>query len=433
MLAILIIFALTSLGVIFSVLFNLKITLGKININLYWIIALIGAIFAIIFKCVSFNDILEVLTSDSSVNPLKILTLFLCLTAISTLLDELGLFKFIAEKILLKVNKNQIKLFLAFYFIVAFFTVFTSNDIVILTFTPFICYLTKNLNINPVPYVVAEFTSANTWSLLFIIGNPTNIYIATAFNIDFINYFKIMALPTIVCGIVSLSLLLLIFRKTLKKPIEISEDIAPTIINKPLCIIDGIFLIITTVLLAVCNYISLEMWIVCLIAFFAVYVFTLIFLLCQKKSVKSIFVSFKRLPYAIIPFLLSFFILIIGLDKSGVLKTIAEYLSNFEPTFSYGFLSFIFSDIINNIPMSVLFTALMQNMQNLSLGAVYASIIGSNLGAILTPLGALAGIMWMNILHKENIDFKFSTFIKYGVIISIPTITFSLTVLFFIV
>jgi arsenical pump membrane protein len=38
-----------------------------------------------------------------------------------------------------------------------------------------------------------------------------------------------------------------------------------------------------------------------------------------------------------------------------------------------------------------------------SLRAVYASIIGSNIGAFLSPVGALAGVMWMSILKRHDI------------------------------
>lgn len=61
--------------------------------------------------------------------------------------------------------------------------------------------------------------------------------------------------------------------------------------------------------------------------------------------------------------------------------------------------------------------------------AVYAAIIGSNLGALLTPVGALAAIMWSNILKKNNVPFKYSTYIKNGVIVSIPAMLAALAVL----
>ena len=60
------------------------------------------------------------------------------------------------------------------------------------------------------------------------------------------------------------------------------------------------------------------------------------------------------------------------------------------------------------------------------LEATYASIIGSNIGAFLTPIGALAGIMFSNLLNKYEMKFRFVDFIKYGSIISRPVLLVSL-------
>ena len=73
--------------------------------------------------------------------------------------------------------------------------------------------------------------------------------------------------------------------------------------------------------------------------------------------------------------------------------------------------------------MSVLFSEIIPSN---NLGALYATIIGSNIGAFLTPIGALAGIMWLSILKKHNVNYSFSSFIKYGVIVAIPTLIISL-------
>ena len=46
---------------------------------------------------------------------------------------------------------------------------------------------------------------------------------------------------------------------------------------------------------------------------------------------------------------------------------------------------------------------------------LFGSIIASNIGAYFTPLGALAGIMWMSILKKSGLKFGFKEFLKYGI------------------
>jgi arsenical pump membrane protein len=73
--------------------------------------------------------------------------------------------------------------------------------------------------------------------------------------------------------------------------------------------------------------------------------------------------------------------------------------------------------------MSVLFE---QIVAGKSVFALYGAIIGSNVGAFLTPVGALAGIMWSKILKKYGVSLSFKKFIFYGVILAIPTMLFSL-------
>jgi hypothetical protein len=56
-------------------------------------------------------------------------------------------------------------------------------------------------------------------------------------------------------------------------------------------------------------------------------------------------------------------------------------------------------------------------------------IIGSNIGAFLTPIGALAGIMFSSFVNEHEVKFSFLDFIKYGAIIAIPTISIALLML----
>lgn len=60
------------------------------------------------------------------------------------------------------------------------------------------------------------------------------------------------------------------------------------------------------------------------------------------------------------------------------------------------------------------------------MSAVFATIIGSNLGALFTPIGALAGIMWSNILNKHEVKFRYIDFLKIGVVVAIPTLAAAL-------
>ena len=89
------------------------------------------------------------------------------------------------------------------------------------------------------------------------------------------------------------------------------------------------------------------------------------------------------------------------------------------PFFVYGIVSTLLCNFINNIPVSVLFSEVVEKGVS---SQIYASIIGTNIGAFLTPIGALAGIMWLSILKQNNVKFNFITFTKYGALIAIPTL-----------
>ncbi len=424
----LVLFIVTCALLILSILLFPKIQIKNFRINTFWIICLISALLMIIFQCVSFTTIKDTLLSDNAINPIKILILFFSMTFLSIYLDELNFFSYLASKASKLAKNNQVSLFLILYAFVSLLTIFTSNDIVILTFTPFICFFAKNAKIDPIPYLIGEFAAANTWSMMLIIGNPTNIYLASSLGIDFIGYIKVMFLPTLLSGLFELFLIFILFRKRLQKSISY-EAKETKIDNIPNFIIGISHLSICLVLLVISSYLNIPMWLVALCSSISLVLAITISNIIQHKNFSNIIKTTKRLPYNLIPFVLSMFVIVSALNEQGISSYLASILGNELIIYKYGFSSFIFSNIMNNIPMSVLFSTLPQMSQLENLKAIYASIIGSNIGAFLTPLGALAGIMFTNLLSKYNVKYSFIDFIKYGTIISIPTLLIALSTL----
>lgn len=423
MIATIIISSITFLSVTLSILFFPKIKIGKIRLSTYWIISLVGAVILLATSLAPIKEVFNQLTSNSSINPLKIIVLFFSMTVLSIFLDEVGLFKYLANVAAKKAKNNQYMLFTIFYLLTATLTIFTSNDIVILTFTPFICFFCKNSKINPIPYLVAEFSAANTWSLMLIIGNPTNIYLATSYNIGFFDYFRIMALPTLCAGIIEYAVLLLIFNRKLRVPLTIVEEECH-IENKPALIIGLAHLITCLIFLIISSYIHVEMWIISLSCAASLFLINIIICLITKKNWGYVKEPIKKLPYPLIPFFLSMFVIVVAINYQGISSRIADFLSHTNAIWTYGFSSFFASNLINNIPMSILFSNMCTNK-----AMVYASIIGSNIGAFLTPTGALAGIMFTNLVNEHDTKYSFLDFIKYGALISLPIISVSLLML----
>ncbi|MBQ9124849.1 MAG: hypothetical protein IJY14_04070 [Acholeplasmatales bacterium] len=400
-----------------------SIKIKGFTIDSFYLPILFVAILFLILPLFDKNGYFNVLTSNSSINPLKILVLFTCVSMLSIALDEAGFFKYIATIFIKKFNSSQYKLFIILYVLISVLTIFTSNDIVILTFTPFILYFSKRGKINPIPFLVMEFVAANTYSMLLSIGNPTNIYLASIFNISFFDYFIKMIIPTILVGVSSFIALILMFRKSLNKKIEVFDIENASISNKPLCIISAIHLFLTTILLAISSYINIEMWAICLSFACSLLLILIVYTIKTRKS-KFLKSTIKRIPFSLIPFVLSMFTIIYTLDSYNVFKYIYDFFSSIsndktEPIL-YLITSTLSCNIMNNIPMTLAYGSILEYTNNVNL--IYATIIGSNIGAILTPVGALAGIMWLRILKINDVDYSFLKFMKNGLILTIVLI-----------
>lgn len=408
-------------AMICCILFFPVVKIGKVKLDTYWIVTLVGAVAVVACSPITVDTVGKALIADSAVNPLKILVLFISMTVLSVFLDELGFFERLALLMLHRAGTRQIKLFFLLYAIVSVLTVFTSNDIIILSFTPFICYFAKNAKIDPTPYLVAEFVAANTWSMALIIGNPTNIYLATAAGIDFAEYIKYSILPTVASGVVALAVLFAIFLKKLKTPLVCEpHDNKPT--DMFLLWVGIVHLAVATILLAIGSYIGAEMWIVAACSVGSLFVVAAITAIVRKQKPQALIGCLKRAPYQLVPFMLSMFVIIVTLDYVGVTEKIGEIIGTDMPILKFGAVSFVSANIINNIPMSVFFSSVIAVNGSAEISAVLATVIGSNVCALLTPIGALAGIMWSSIITKHGIKFGYLRFLKIGIAVAVPTL-----------
>lgn len=423
-----IICAVTCVFMILSILFKPSLKTGRLKFDSYCLVAFAGAVVMLASGCATPERILSAFTSDNAVNPLKILTLFISMTVLSVFLDEVGFFGYIAAIALKKAGRSRKRLFFYLYITVSVLTVFTSNDIIILTFTPFICYFASHAKIDPIPYLVAEFIAANTWSMALIIGNPTNIYISSAVGIDFVSYLKVMLLPTLAAGLVALGMLWLCFSKSLSAPIEEADIEEVKIKNKPLLVIGLSILSVCTLIMAVGSYFGIEMWIVSFSAAILLFALAAITSAIQKRRPAELGGCLRRAPWQLVPFVLSMFVIVCALHDSGATDFLGKLLGDKGVIFSYGISSMLAANLINNIPMSVLFVPIIETLpEGLLTSAAYGAIAGSNIGAFLTPVGALAGIMWMSLLKCYGVTLGFKQFVKYGAIISVPTILAALS------
>lgn len=416
--------ALACIGTITVTLIKPQIKVKDYDLSIFFFPAVIGALILIVFGDLSWDVVISGLTANTDINPLKILLLFLSMTLLSVFLDETGFFRYLANFAVQRCGGSQKKMFIIFYCMVSALTIFTSNDVVILTFTPFICYFSKNAMIDPIPFLVSEFVAANTASTLLIIGNPTNIYLGTMAGIDFLSYLKVMYLPTIFSVIMAFVVLFCIFFRKLKLPL-ITTTVKVVINQKKMLTFSLAVLSLCTMMLTISNYLKLPMWLISAMGLGTLTFGAILFSIVKFRKPSELINTICRTPWEVIPLVLSMFIIVLALENSGTTELIANLFNTKNTIINYGIGSTLAANLMNNIPMSVLFSSLV-NVSGQDISATFAAVIGSNIGAYLTPIGALAGVMWLGILRRQGIKFSFLKFVMYGSCVAIPTLSAAL-------
>jgi Na+/H+ antiporter NhaD/arsenite permease-like protein len=148
----------------------------------------------------------------NGISPIDIMVFFLTLAYIAISIDASGLIRYLAFKVLQKGGDVGHRLF--FYLYAFFFGLgtFIGNDPIILSGTAFLAYMTRVSSniIHPRAWIHTQFAVANIASAILVSSNPTNLVLAGAFNIKFIDYTANMIVPVVVTAIVLFPFLLYI-------------------------------------------------------------------------------------------------------------------------------------------------------------------------------------------------------------------------------
>jgi len=377
-----------------------------------------------------------------------IVFLILSFAYLSISLDRSGFFEFVSFKIVLFSRGRGIQLLIFFYLLCSVLTFFTSNDIVIISMTPIILYVGKHAGIrNLIPLLISQFVAANTLSMGLYIGSPTNIVLGDATSMTFIDYFLWMFFPSVVsCG-VTLVMLLVAFRWFTFRGNRMVErytvpDKARTIRSSvPMWIKVGIFATCLA-FLTVSSFIGVELWTICLVTAVIMLLFDLFLLRGTEERVGSFMGSIgRRMPWPIAPFVLCFFTLVKALSRTGFTEAAAGVLvglgqgSLVKLSLVFGYVSAIAVNLMNDIPSTVFWADMVPYLREILTEqefrvTVYSLIVGVNPGCYLTLIGALAGLMWINIIKTwpggdpgktpTGWDLTF-----YGIIIIVPVVLFT--------
>lgn len=356
------------------------------------------------------------------------------------LLGETGFFRYIAIKTAKASKGSYYRLLALFVLVTAFASAFLDNVTTILLIAPITITIANELEISPIPFLIAEVISSNIGGTATLIGDPPNIMIGSAANINFLQFLIYLAPIVLIVLFTVLLIFELRFHDMLKNDMENFEKICEmeetkAITNKPLIYKSLIVLLITIFLFTIHHILGLEPWVI------AITGSTLLLLLTLPDPEMAL----THVHWTTLLFFAGLFIVIGGLYEAGVIELIAfelKYLSGNSPVIALFIVltvAGIFSMAVGNIPAAItlipavnIFIIETQFFNGFAINPIWwALALGTCFGGNGTLISAPSNLIIANISDKMGYPITFKEFTKTALPITVFSLLFSFILLWF--
>ena len=305
----------------------------------------------------------------------RTLAILFCLMAVMAGLQKIGLFRFVAEKMLGKVNHIRGLVFILIM-LCFFSSMLITNDVALITFVPFTFIVLKMLLGEQseklmVPVVAMQTIAANLGSMLTPIGNPQNLYLYGKATMNFANFIVFM-LPYTAIAFVLLAGWCLLFRykgeKQMKIKIEQGTEVKQ---HKKQLIIYAILFVLC--ILTVAHIIPYQATLGVVLA--------VVFLLDRHVL--------KDVDYALLLTFIGFFIFIGNMGRVPVFNAFIQNIIDGNEVLT----SIVASQFMSNVPAALLLSGFTKRYELL--------IVGTNLGGLGTLIASMASLISFKYIGKE--------------------------------
>ena len=366
--------------------------------------------------------------------------LLLGMMIIVTILAETGIFQYVGIKMGKASKGNMWKLLVMMSVFTAVTSMFIDNVTTILLMIPVTISIFRTFRLSPIPFILAQVLASNIGGTATIIGDPPNIMIGSAANIDFNTFFIHMG-PTIgISLIVSLILFKVFFRKEIKATPQnleelMSQDEMSFIKDRPLLVKSLLVLFSVIALFVVHGILHIEP---SLIALGGAGVLLLISKIKPEKILHEV-------DWSTLIFFAGLFITISVGKESGMIDVLAKTAigitagNPWASFFMVTWVSAIASAFVDNIPFTATMIPLIEVLnQNPTIAAEFHNIVsplwwalslGAGLGGNGTLIGSSAGVIAIGLSEKYGYRITFMQFFKVGFPFMIITVAVGCVVL----
>ena len=331
-----------------------------------------------------------------------------------------GFFRWLCMTIAKAVKYQVIPIFITFMIMSTVLAMFIDSITVILFLAAVTVELAQLLKFNPVPMILSEVFCANLGGSATMCGDPPNIIIGTSLGYSFADFITNTGLIALISLFVILIYFYFAFRKELtagsKGGVPINcPDPKEAITDKRGFAISSVIFLCAVVLLVTHAQTGLT------VAFIGVLIAAVTLIAAGKDAMKLL----KGLDYKTLLFFVGLFVVVGGLEQTGILNIIASFIEKISGGNGIAmamiimWISAVASAFIDNIPFAATMIPVIKSLaetSNVNLAVLsWALAMGTDVGGSATPIGASANVVGTSVAAKNGHPVSWGTYCKTAV------------------
>lgn len=329
-----------------------------------------------------------------------------------------GMFEYLAVKSAKIAKGDPWRIMVIFVILTALLSALLDNVTTVLLVGPMTFAITKELELNPVPYILTQIMASNIGGTATLIGDPPNIMIGSATGLSFGDFILNDTPVVILIMIATVFAFKLIYKKQLiatpenmKKVMEMDEK---SLIRDHKLLTKSVVMIVLVVAgFSLHGVLHMESSIIALTG-------AVIMLIIGKQNVEEVVLDVE---WPTIIFFTALFMVVGGMVDTGVIDKLAEIIMGVtggKPVMTMMIIlwvSAILSSTLDNIPFVATMIPLIQVMGESGMDVMplwWALSLGACLGGNGTLIGASANVVLTGISSKNGYPVTYMQFLKIG-------------------
>jgi len=341
---------------------------------------------------------------------------------------ESGLFEYIAIKTAKLSRGDPMRVLLLFSVVTALVSAFLDNVTTVLLLTPMLLYITRRMDVSPVPFLLAEIFASNIGGTATLIGDPPNIMIGSAAGLSFNEFLVNMGPIALIDLLLTVAIIYLAYRSSIRVSPSKRKNIEALIMGmderdaiRDTKLFRKSVIVISAIVVGFFFHDTLGVRpaVIALLG-------ASIMLLWSGFSPEE---ALEKVEWATLFFFGGLFLIVGALVETGFIDALAGKIiglihSEAQAIFVISWFSAISSAVVDNIPLTATMIPLIKAMGS-SMNTYplwWALSLGACLGGNGTAIGASANVVVIGIAHREGVRITFGEFLKVGAVIMFSTV-----------